>query len=249
MDGRAARGGAGISQLTLPGMALPSRGNARLTHVLLDLDGCLLDSGEPILRSLNAALRSVGLSTITAAELAPLIGPPLQEAVADVLSSRQADPTLVAPIVEAYRERYRTLSVELAAAVPGADELVRELDERYTLAVVTAKPVVFSEPILEALGMRDRFSVVAGPSLERPEPKSETLGRALRELAILGRSAAMVGDRYHDVAAARAHDVVPIGVTWGHGTVDELRTAGAEHVVDTPRELIDVIDRLASVRR
>lgn len=245
MDGRAVGGGAGIRQLSLFGEARPSRRAGRLTHVLLDLDGCLLDSREPILRSINGALRSVGLSTITAVDLEPMIGPPLQEAVADILAERRADPGLVTPIVAAYRARYRTLAVELAATAPGMAPVVDDLAGRFTLGIVTAKPVVFSEAILETLGLRDRFAVVAGPDLESPEPKRETLGRALAELDVPAGSSVMVGDRRHDVAAARAHGVAAIGVTWGHGTVDELRTAGADHVVDDPRELAGVIDRLA----
>lgn len=245
MDGRSVGGGAGIRQLSLFGDAPPSRRPDHLTHVLLDLDGCLLDSREPILRSINGALRTVGLSTITALELEPMIGPPLQGAVADILARRRADPGLVAPIVAAYRDRYRTLAVELAATVPGMDEVVADLAGRFTLAIVTAKPVVFSEPILETLGLRDRFAVVAGPDLESPEPKRETLARALDELRVPAGASVMVGDRRHDVAAARAHGVTAVGVTWGHGTVDELRSAGADHVVDEPGELPAVIDRLA----
>lgn len=249
MDDRAAGGGAGIRQLTFFGPAPSSRRPDGLTHVLLDLDGCLLDSREPILRSINGALRTVGLSTITALDLEPMIGPPLQEAVADILAERQADPGLVAPIVAAYRDRYRTLAVELAATVPGMDEVVADLAGRFTLGIVTAKPVAFSEPILETLRLRDLFAVVAGPDLASPEPKRETLARALTELDVPADGSVMVGDRRHDVAAARAHGVVAVGVTWGHGTADELHSAGADHIVDDPAELPAVIDRLAGPGR
>lgn len=246
MDGRGSGGGAGIDQLSLPGIASPTRPPTRLTTVLFDLDGCLVDSREPILRSLNAALRSVGLSTITAVELEPLVGPPLQESVATVLTERDADLGLVAPIVAAFRDRYRTLAVELASTVPGMDQVVTEIGERYTLAVVTTKPQVFAEPILETLGLRDRLAAVVGTDLEAVEPKRETLARALQRLSVPPGSAVMVGDRRYDVAAARAHGAASIGVTWGHGTADELRGAGADHLVDGPEELPGTIEQLAS---
>lgn len=229
-------------------MASRTPNPVRLTHVLFDLDGCLIDSREPILRSLNAALRTVGLATISATELEPLIGPPLQESVVAILTERDADLDLVDPIVAAFRDRYRTLAVELAVTVPGIEEVVVELADRFTLAVVTTKPTVFAEPILAAVQLRDRFAAVIGTDLETVEPKRDTLARALAELQLVPHAAVMVGDRHHDVSAARAHGVAAIGVTWGHGSADELRTAGAHDVIDAPGDLRTTIEHLASPR-
>ncbi len=47
----------------------------------------------------------------------------------------------------------------------------------------------------------------------------------------------MVGDRHVDMEAARAHGLRAVGVTWGFGTAEELRAAGADVLVDTPAEL------------
>lgn len=246
MDDRGSRGGAGIRQLTLSDLE-PDPGSASI-HVLLDLDGCLIDSREPILRSLNAALRSFGLTTITAADLEPLVGPPLHDGVTALLADRDADLDLVPPIIAAYREHYADLSIELAALVPGMDGVVDQLASGHTLAVVTTKPTVFAEPIIEALGLRDRFAAVVGPKLHAPEPKRVTLGRALDELEAAPGDAVMVGDRRFDIEAAGAHGVPSVGVTWGHGTADELRAAGADRIVDAPAQLPAAISAVASSR-
>jgi phosphoglycolate phosphatase len=47
----------------------------------------------------------------------------------------------------------------------------------------------------------------------------------------------MVGDRHFDVAAGRARGLVAVGVSWGIGSVAELRRAGADHIVHSPEEL------------
>ena len=44
----------------------------------------------------------------------------------------------------------------------------------------------------------------------------------------------MVGDRHYDIDGGRAHGLRTIGVTWGYGTPDELRTSGADHIVIDP---------------
>lgn len=246
MDDRRPRGGAGIRQLTLSGLGTDPASASSL--VLLDLDGCLIDSREPILRSLNAALRSFGLTTVSATDLEPLVGPPLHDGITALLAERDADLDLVPPIIAAYREHYADLSIELAALVPGMDTVVDQLASGHTLAVVTTKPTVFAEPIVEALGLRDRFATVAGPELHAPEPKRTTLGRTLDELGVPPGDAVMVGDRRFDIEAARAHGVVSVGVTWGHGTTEELRAAGADRIVDAPAQLPAAISAVASSR-
>ncbi len=53
----------------------------------------------------------------------------------------------------------------------------------------------------------------------------------------------MIGDRDTDFRAASAVGMPSIGVRWGYGTDDEL--AMATHVVETPLELPEAIERTA----
>ena len=47
----------------------------------------------------------------------------------------------------------------------------------------------------------------------------------------------MVGDRHHDIDAARANRVRAVGVLWGYGSRTELEAAGAQAFAATPAEL------------
>jgi phosphoglycolate phosphatase len=51
----------------------------------------------------------------------------------------------------------------------------------------------------------------------------------------------MVGDRKHDIAAAHENDIRSIGVLWGIGSAEELRTAGADALAHTPAELATLL--------
>jgi phosphoglycolate phosphatase len=124
--------------------------------------------------------------------------------------------------------------------VPGVEPLLRELAARWPLAVATSKPLEFTRPILERLGVAPLFRALAGPALSRTEgePKAETARRALGALGLPPSArAALVGDRHHDVFAARSLGLAAIGVTWGAGSEAELRDAGAEWLVATPSAL------------
>jgi phosphoglycolate phosphatase len=213
--------------------------------VFFDLDGVLVDSRIAIPRSINFALECQGMVPRPEESLHRLIGVPLYQAFVDILESEAADPRLAEACVESYRRRYREACLDETILMPRIEGTVRRLAERYSLAVVTAKPEPFARPILEKLGIADRFLEIVGPPLDsgRPEEKTRTLERAMEALGIEAQRfdaptpAAMVGDRHFDVVAGRAMGLATVGVSWGIGSVSELRRAGADHIVDSPEEL------------
>src|SRR5262249_43459768 len=145
------------------------------------------------------------------------------------------DAPVVDACIDAYRERYRTASLTETTVAPGLPEALAALEGRRK-AVATSKPLALTEPLLEAMGLREHFEVVAGPDLAaRAEGKTETLGRALHALG--PTRAVMVGDRSFDILAAHAHGLPAIGVTWGIGTREELVEAGADRLIEAPGEL------------
>ncbi len=213
------------------------RNTLELAGVLFDLDGVLVDSRTAIARSMNHALDACGLERWPEERLHPFIGPPLHDAFREVIDVQAGDPSLVDACVARYRERYRDTCTRETLAMEGVVEVLHALRPRLRCGVATSKPGVFAVPILETLGLRHLFGPVVGPSLEaRSEPKRETVARALVALGA-GHDVAMVGDRSHDVVAGRAHGLVTVGVLWGIGGREELESAGADHVVETPAEL------------
>ena len=51
----------------------------------------------------------------------------------------------------------------------------------------------------------------------------------------------MVGDTKYDVLGAKAHGIPAIGVSWGYGSVEEMREAGAVGIADSMEELLERI--------
>jgi phosphoglycolate phosphatase len=215
--------------------------------IFFDLDGVLADSRIAIPRSINFALECQGLAPRPEESLHSFIGAPLRRAFSEILEAEAADPGLAEACVESYRERYRGACLDETILMPDIEVTVRQLAKRHDLAVVTSKPDAFARPILEELGIADCFLDIVGPPLDsgHPEEKTRTLERAMEALGIEtwppgAPVAAMVGDRHFDVAAGRAMGLVTVGVTWGIGSVSELRGAGADHIVESPEELAEL---------
>ncbi len=204
-----------------------------------DLDGTLVDSGPPIIDSLNDALDRHGLDPVPHDHAHVYIGPPLYDTITDLLVERGQDPLLMTSLLAAYREVYASRSLTETVVYPGIVDLLESVRTR--IAVVTSKPKATAVPILESLGLATRFELIEGPSLTSPEPKSMTLARALAAVDLPPDRTVMIGDRRHDIEAGRHHGTHTIGVTWGFGTPDELQTAGADSLVDSPAALASVL--------
>jgi phosphoglycolate phosphatase len=203
--------------------------------VLFDLDGVLADSRAAIAGCMNHALAAGGHAVQPQADLHRFIGPPLPLAFAELVGE-PVDSAAVAACIASYRERYATASLTDTVVMPGIAGALAGLAEAHRLGVATSKPRAFAEPLLEALGLRPFFAAVAGPELSTPvEDKTTTVGAALRALGATG--GAMVGDTSFDMVAAHAHGLRAVGVTWGIGSEEELRAAGADVLVHEPAAL------------
>jgi phosphoglycolate phosphatase len=205
--------------------------------VVFDLDGVLLDSARAIIGCINDALEELGEPRRPPADLRRFVGPPLADGFTELIGPERAG-----ELVVAYRTRYATASLELTTVFPCMVEVLEVLGADRPLAVATSKPLAYTKPLCDHLGLTAYFAVIEGPSMAEIEPKTDTLRRALDRLGLApGADAPMIGDRLHDIEAAHANGLRCVGVLWGFGTEEELRTAGADAIVTAPEELSAVV--------
>ena len=70
--------------------------------------------------------------------------------------------------------------------------------------------------------------------------KTDLLQWALPKFSV-GERTIMVGDRSHDMIAAKNCAMEALGVTYGYGNAEELQGAGAARIVNRPLELAGVL--------
>lgn len=203
-----------------------------LEVVIFDLDGVLVDSVPPIRKSMNAALAAVGRPPLDQADVRPLIGPPLETSAAMVLGTD--DPEDVAAFVRRFRETYQACYLTATRPAPGLTDVLPRMADRYRLLVATSKPAPYAVPLLAELGVDRWFRAILGRSLDLDHAtKADVIGQALAHVpGVPVDRILMVGDRRYDVAGAGEHGIRTVGVTSGAGGADELRQAGAVHLVE-----------------
>lgn len=166
------------------------------------------------------------------------LGPP----VGVIFSRLGLDEATSEAAVAAYRRFYADTGMDRARVYPGVPELLDGLRARgVALATATMKLTPTAQAILERHGLADRFAVVNGTDGTH-RTKAETLVHALERLGDPDRAGVlMVGDRHSDIAAAHEVGVGSVAVTWGYGSVAELAATGADHLLDDPAELLDLL--------
>jgi pyrophosphatase PpaX len=210
----------------------------RYPTVLFDLDGTLIDSGAMILESFRHATRTVLRREIPDEELVAAVG---GSSIQDQM--RTFDPRRVDELVRVYREHNAPLHDELEA-FPGVHGLLEQLrDEGRRLGIVTAKRRRTVQLSFDRLAIGEFFdAVVTTDDTDLHKPHPEPVFHALRLLDSEPSEGAFVGDSPFDIQAGKAAGVFTIGVSWGKiHPVERLLELGADTVVHSPEELVDVL--------
>jgi phosphoglycolate phosphatase len=209
--------------------------------LVFDLDGTLTDPAQGIVRCMNYALTSFDYMARPEHEITALIGPPLESAIAEL--SGEDDEFKIKQLVAAYRERYGEFGFAENTVYRGIYDVLDQLKERQIpMGVCTSKLEKYAIKILKEFNLFNYFDFVSGVSDNSfNSPKSLQLEKLLTEGRI-DSQALMIGDRSVDVCAATTNKLESWGVLWGYGSRQELDTAGAIRILETPIELLDLLN-------
>ena len=206
--------------------------------ILFDLDGTLTDSGEGIINCVIYALEKFGLPIPPRENLRYFVGPPLHESfVRQGVPAEQAEEA-----VAAYRERYVPTGMFENTPYPGVRELLEKLKaEGHTLYVASSKPEWMCVDILKHFDLANYFAQICGATMDTSRTNKEAVIEYLIHENGRADNMIMVGDTKFDVLGAKAHGIPCIGVTWGYGSVEEMREAGATAIADTMEQLLNLL--------
>jgi phosphoglycolate phosphatase len=216
--------------------------------LFFDLDGTLSDPSDGITRCIQHALQCLGRRYPPKAELVQYIGPPLRRTFPKLLATDDAG--LIETAIAHYRERFADVGLFENEVYAGVPEMLDRLHgDDYPLYVVTSKPKVYADRIIEHFGFNRFFIEVFGPQLDgRFDEKSELIEFILRERALDPARTIMIGDRARDIESGQAHGTRTLGVTYGFGSEAEIKAAGPDEICHTPGEIDQAVRRCAARR-
>ena len=212
-----------------------------LSNVLFDLDGTLTEPARGITNCYRHALRSLGRPAPPQSDLLKFIGPPMRQNFAAILATDDAE--LVERAVALYREEFARTGLYENEVYAGVREMLAELRAaNLRLFVATSKLTEYSVRVLEHFDLAEFFVSVHGAARDGSlDDKALLVARLLGEEGLDPSESVMVGDREHDVIAARRNGLRCVGVAYGYGSRAELTAAGADFICASPPEVATLL--------
>ncbi|TDJ35698.1 MAG: phosphoglycolate phosphatase [Gammaproteobacteria bacterium] len=211
----------------------------RLSAVLFDLDGTLVDTAPDMVAAANELRKLQGLGALPFERLRGQVSRGAIGLITAALDRHPDDPDferLRMDFLALYGERNH----EQSEMFPGMDEVLQNLD-RWDIrwGIVTNKPEAYADPLLNQLGLDERAgTVVTGDALRHRKPHPEPIVHACRELAVKPGSCVYVGDAERDFQASRRAGARGVVALWGYiDGQDQPRDWAAEAWLETPAQL------------
>jgi phosphoglycolate phosphatase len=209
--------------------------------IIFDLDGTLLNTLEDLRDSLNTILLQEGYNVRTLEEVRHFVGNGVKMLVKRSLPYT-CDENEVIRITNLFQTYYKLNMQIKTKPYDGIMELLSYLkDKHYKTAIVSNK---FDTAVkaLANIYFSSMISVAIGETADvRRKPAPDSIYKAVSELGSDISKAVLVGDSETDILTAKNAGIPCIGVTWGFRGRDILIKEGADYLIDTPNELIDLI--------
>ncbi len=211
--------------------------------VIFDLDGTLLNTLDDIRDVVNTVFHSNGIPGRSVDEIRAAVGRGVEALVRNLLPSGSVTHDDVLEVAEQIRKTFLAHDSIRTRPYPGIKELLNNLQKKQIpIAVLTNKPQGSAEKAIEMHFSDISFISVDGVRAGlRMKPSIEAAAPVLEKLGSIPARTLMVGDSDVDMNTAANAGMIAVGVSWGFRDVSLLLDHGADHIVDHPAEILEII--------
>jgi len=214
--------------------------NRSYEAVVFDLDGTLIDSLHDIADSMNRVLTANGFPIHPYESYRTFVGKGLLNLVEMALPNFVTDEVTVRNVHGELISDYKHHFVEKTILYPGIATLLDTLSEKNIgMAILSNKADIITQRIAGELLRSWPFALIIGTGdaiPRKPDPTGAFL--CASSLNVKPSNIVYVGDSGIDMQTAVRTGMLPVGVTWGFRSREELESNGAAIIIDHPSELL-----------
>lgn len=206
-------------------------------NIIFDFDGTLADTAELTVETMHRTNRAMNLPDKSDAECKAMIGYRLEE-IPSILWSEMPD--LSERYAATFREIYKSAKEDFRVRTyPGvSDTLTRLKLNGIRMAVASSRSKVSLLELCNELRIVDFCQmIVGGGDVKNGKPAPDPVNLVLATQRWDKNETLVVGDMNVDILMGKAAGTTTYGVTYGNGSVEELRDAGADYLISNFSEL------------
>ena len=204
--------------------------------VIFDLDGTLIDTTHEIQYIFNQLLEFYSLPKRSFDFFKANIG----NGVEDLLQKSLPDdyPEDISPMLEKVKEIYAENLNKKSRPFNGITEILNLLNENgIQIGIITNKMHHLAIRCVDTFFSSHPIITFGAGYLYPRKPSPDSALVLADEFKTKPSEMLFIGDSSVDIKTAKNAGMVPIGVEWGNGTVEELLGAGARKVFNKPHDL------------
>ncbi|MEI7795300.1 MAG: HAD-IA family hydrolase [Methylococcaceae bacterium] len=212
----------------------------KISCVLFDLDGTLVDTAPDLCACLNYALTQHGFSTVAAEFVKPHVS---FGAIAMINASLTLDVSdeIRAAILTTMLNQYENNIAQYSQFFDGMLAVLDFIEtQNMSWGIVTNKRERFALPLVRAFNLQHRAAcVICGDTTPNPKPHPAPLFAACEKIGVLARECVYIGDAAHDITAGNSAEMQTLAATYGYlQSTDTPETWGANALIDSPQQLL-----------
>lgn len=213
----------------------------KIDTIIFDLDGTLLYTIEDLTDCTNYALKHFGYPTRTVEEITNFVGNGVRLLIERAIPDGKDNPNLE-ECLTLFKTHYSNNMFNKTKPYDNIIDTLKELKKQnYKTAVVSNKfdsavkelcNKYFEGLINSAVGQRDNVN-------KKPAP--DAVFEVMKELNVTREQCIYVGDSEVDIKTAENAGIPCISVTWGYKSIDFLYKNGAETLIYSPEEILELV--------
>lgn len=210
---------------------------------LFDLDGTLTNSLKDLATAVNFAITKNGYPEQPLEKFNMFVGDGMLKMVERAIAPSTVSDERLLFLKEEFMGYYSNHYADYTTSYDGVPELLIALKNKgIKIAVVTNKDTDMAIALLNKV-YGNMFDYVIGKQdglAAKPAPDSTFM--AMKALGVEPDECVFLGDSGVDMQTAVNSGATAVGVTWGFRSKEELMANGAQHIIDVPNELINILE-------
>lgn len=215
--------------------------NMGYSNIIFDFDGTLVDTTSLIIETMHRTINSLDLPKKSDENCKAMIGYRLEEIP---LILWPDIPNLAQRYVIVYRETFNTIKDSFKIRLyPHVFDTLTELNRKGArMAIASSRS---RESLLEycsELHISDYFQMlVGGGDVENGKPSPDPVNLVLDTQQWNNQETLVVGDMNVDILMGKGAGTSTCGVTYGNGSITELKDTGADYIISDFSDIINII--------
>ncbi|MFA6914537.1 MAG: HAD-IA family hydrolase [Endomicrobiia bacterium] len=212
---------------------------SKVSLVIFDLDGTLVDSQQDLTSAVNFTRKYYGLKPLEVATVASYLGSGIPALVRSVLPN--VDEKDIPNATVMFKEFYSKHLIDTTKTYSGVSEMLSSLKD-VRKAILSNKSEKFSKDIIEKLGLKDFFdSIYGGDSFDEKKPSPRPIYEIMESLSVKKENTIMVGDGANDIIAGKTADIKTIAVLYGYSPKEKVEKLQPDFIAATPKDVVNII--------